>query len=703
MTKPLRPWLPLLCVVLATAACGDDDDDAPRPPDGSADAPLDPSQDGGSPETLPDASGDGLVSETGTVEAASDVSAPPPIIGPRWVRLYTPASARVDLLTVDAQGNLFLAHRSAGGFPSLDERDRVSPGVYRSRDLGVSWEPASRGMSSYGFSDLEVVGDLLLAGADTLIGSRDGGQSWLRLSSAFYRVPSVIGGSGSLIFAASSDFGTPVALRSTDAGMTFQAVTFRQEAREISAVAVRGSLVLVGHREGLQRSTDGGLNFEPVVLRPAIPEPYVPQVRQIAIQDDRVVFALGGGRTLRSEDGGITWQAASVDGDPAAFFNSIASDGQGQVLIGGARGTSAPVATAWRSSDAGKTWQALSLLPATATPTVAFARGSLLAGTNRGLQFSSDAGKTWSWRNGPQGGLPARSLTRLTTALAIDRLPTALGADGDLFIHDGEALWRSSDAAETWTKLPFPGTGGPCFVSDSAALLCGGHRSVDHGATWVEMQFIGRASISSFAGFGTTLYAVANGQPWRSDDDGVTWIEAGSTGSSYGSGGTIAVNRAGVVFHQSKRSFDKGMNWQEIGHHISFVDDKDRLYEVGREWLSVSTDGGTTFRGITAGSPAFYPSTLGKIYVLPDDRLWAHVDTAASGSDGKKLLGDRVFHATVNVAPPTPVLPPAPGDQPSPWTEADEGLEQGAITAFARDRSGHLYAATNGGLYRFIP
>ncbi len=89
--------------------------------------------------------------------------------------------------------------------------------------------------------------------------------------------------------------------------------------------------------------------------------------------------------------------------------------------------------------------------------------------------------------------------------------------------------------------------------------------------------------------------------------------------------------------------------------------------------------------------------------MLPDDRIWVHVDTTLVRSEDKgEPLGDRLYTTTIAVLPPPPTIPPV-ADRTVAWATNDEGLQQGVVSAFAVDRAGRLYAATNGGLYRFVP
>src|SRR5581483_5290415 len=153
--------------------------------------------------------------------------------------------------------------------------------------------------------------------------------------------------------------------------------------------------------------------------------------------------------------------------------------------------------------------------------------------------------------------------------LAIDVSPQALDPGGDLYAVIGAQLWRSTDGAASWKALGVPAAPPACAAMASGAILCGGYRSIDHGETWAEMEFIGGNYPGAFAGTGPVVYAIASGYPWHSEDDGVSWVRGALVNIS---ATNLAVGKDGAVYHGTKRSFDKGANWQEIGHRVSYVD-----------------------------------------------------------------------------------------------------------------------------------
>ena len=132
-----------------------------------------------------------------------------------------------------------------------------------------------------------------------------------------------------------------------------------------------------------------------------------------------------------------------------------------------------------KSTDAGRTWQAVAL-PAATVNALAASSGELLAATEAGVLRSTDGGATWAtWLDRPnvvgladapevsvagvveQGvwlaeqrqawqalpGLSARSMLGLALAPNFDRHATAF------MYGPQEGLWRSTDGGQTWASL----------------------------------------------------------------------------------------------------------------------------------------------------------------------------------------------------------------------------------------------------------
>ena len=328
---------------------------------------------------------------------------------------------------------------------------------------------------------------------------------------------------------------------------------------------------------------------------------------------------------FRSEDGGESW-TSSTSGVPARWRNTtywVDFDPEVPGLMWGAfAGThDLPRPKMWRrtdpdrfrggvgvSTDGGKTWTPAGTgMPETAVTHVLVDPKSPKAGRTlyasafgRGVFKSTDGGKTWAAKNrGLEQKQPfAWRLTRspdgvlyLVVARRSER-----GEIGDE--RDG-ALYRSSDGAESWTRLTLPaGTNGPNGLAidpqDPKRLYL---------AAW------GRATPGGDTGGGI----------FASDDAGATWrplvtefqhvydvtVDPRDSRTLYAGG-----------FDQSAlRSTDRGLTWRRIrgynfkwGHRVI----PDPL-DPGKVY--VTTFGGSVWHGPAAGDPAAVED------VVPADQL----------------------------------------------------------------------------------
>lgn len=186
---------------------------------------------------------------------------------------------------------------------------------------------------------------------------------------------------------------------------------------------------------GVQRSVDGGQTWERLtdVLDPPV------DFHAMAATRTEPPVLLGwdssGRGTFRSRDGGERWQRLEADGLPEQVL-ALAATSDGSVVY-----ASTPQGL-HRSLDEGERWEALGdevvgYLAVGEDPDLVYAsRGEVVL-------RSSDGGRSWE-PTGPEG---AEAIVALTCSpdgrivLAADHL---------------NAIWRSDDAAATWSAIPPP-------------------------------------------------------------------------------------------------------------------------------------------------------------------------------------------------------------------------------------------------------
>jgi photosystem II stability/assembly factor-like uncharacterized protein len=272
---------------------------------------------------------------------------------------------------------------------------------------------------------------------------------------------------------------------------------------------------------------------------------------------------------FRSENGGESW-LKSTAGVPQAWVNTtywmeFDPEVNGRVwgVMSGihdlprpkmwrSRPVSGYNGGACRSDDGARTWNCSNNLPQTAATHIlldpaspANSRTLYAAGFGRGVFKSTDGGSRWTLKNnGIEGSEPfAWRFTRDRDGV-LYLVVARRTEDGSVGAGDG-ALYRSTDGAESWSRIPLPwGLNGPNGLAvdprdtNRMYLAAWGRRtpttamdggiflSEDGGANWrnvlSEDQHIYDVTIDPRNP--DTLYACGfSSSAWRSDDRGETW------------------------------------------------------------------------------------------------------------------------------------------------------------------------------------
>lgn len=234
------------------------------------------------------------------------------------------------------------------------------------------------------------------------------------------------------------------------------------------------------------------------------------------------LFYMGstGGGVWRTTDGGSTWENIS-DGFFGGSIGSVAvSEWDNNVIyVGGGectvRGNVSYGEGIWKTTDAGKTWTHVGLKnsrhvvririhPKNPDLVYAAVLGDLFKSSEeRGVYRSEDGGKNWKrilFSNADAGAMdlcmdPNNARILYASTWRIRRTPYSLESGGD-----GSALWKSTDAGETWTN-----------ISKNEGLPRG---------TW------GIVGVSVSPVNSDRVFAIIeneNGGVYRSDDAGKTW------------------------------------------------------------------------------------------------------------------------------------------------------------------------------------
>ena len=196
-------------------------------------------------------------------------------------------------------------------------------------------------------------------------------------------------------------------------------------------------------------------------------------VTGVAGNPDLFYFGATGGGVWRTEDGGMSWNNIS---DPhfggsigaiavSEYDNNVIYVGGGEKTV---RGNVSHGNGAWKSLDAGKTWQKIGLEDSRhitririhpKNPDLVYAAvlGHLFGSSEqRGVFRSKDGGKNWErilFSNKDAGAVdlildPTNPRVIYASTWKIRRTPYSLESGGE-----GSALWKSTDGGDTWKNL----------------------------------------------------------------------------------------------------------------------------------------------------------------------------------------------------------------------------------------------------------
>ena len=264
----------------------------------------------------------------------------------------------------------------------------------------------------------------------------------------------------------------------------------------------------------------------------------------------------------------------------------------------------------------------------------------------------------------------------------IENIPTT----DDNSFDNGGALFESPDGGTTWTQRDIPVNlssplNGIFFLDADHGWTYGNvnYRTVDGGATWIEMPPLGS---TYFMEFETTDFGLTTGNfgAYVSRDGGVSWTPSPNdmTAFDFADAQTgLGAGPAGIF-----RSGDGGATFTSVfageGHDVAFLSTSVAVAIVDSSLLR-STDGGQTWT-VTGNAEG-----RNRLSAISSDAVLAW------GRSGNfPSYDDRVFRS---------------GDGGQTWTDLGTIIADGALaytvvdaqTVVAHDRAGSLYRSADGG------
>jgi photosystem II stability/assembly factor-like uncharacterized protein len=326
----------------------------------------------------------------------------------------------------------------------------------------------------------------------------------------------------------------------------------------------------------------------------------------------RVLYVGAGAELKYSDDNGTTWKdfgSGNQWGIDKSSITFVCADADSGFFIQ-ANGILFHAATSGIHP-----WSPFTIPLSSILSLVMSANGTLLAATNPHtgysiLSVSNDTGKHWSPLFNPDTGFFA------VDWFAIDSNKDIIGGSMDLF--------RSENNGKDWHRILNPAqrdflskvavqSNGDIFLGTNVDGL---YRSTDNGLTWNHVDGLNEKLIFSISVIPSgDLFAGCESANYRSSDNGLTWSSFDISGNSYGKRLHLACNLYGDIFGSDDyvsnlhRSLDNGNTWQTFEDGITDAYSLNGFIETPDGTIFAYTDNGIFKYGV--GDCAWTPYSIG--------------------------------------------------------------------------------------------
>jgi len=533
-------------------------------------------------------------------------------------------------------------------------------GLFYSDNSGESWNKSNLPNIAVNALHISLSGNVLAGTVNGILGSVDGGRSWLEMSTGLgeTRVNAFAEQKADRIFAG-TDAGLFV---STNRGQSWSISSF--EDTLISAICIdNDDSLLIGVRSGageagIFRRSDGSAQWRQLLsLQTAILTLVVRTDGQILAGSVANEFFPGSQIFFYSQDNGASWRgtpAFSIGLNAKAVRSLLviagnrilAGTGGGDVFGEGGDGL-------FVSDDFGATWNTLGLSSNVVFSLTEGPDATVLAGTSSGFLRSSTEGQTWSFRNqglsfpwdsveihflarSPDGTILAGTAhdglllstdqgmtwTQAGLSNVVDILSFAMGPTGDLLAGTANNIYRSTDNGKNWksTRSFSPETRA-MILSRNGSLIAGTAfgvlKSTDQGQTWtsfIELRKDGDLQNDAVTALvletdGIILAGTRRNGVFRSKDDGDSW-----TSTNVGLGDSLiqvlVADDLGTIWAGTSRGVFKSTNkadsWEQSGLvdilvNCLVVNSGMVLFAATPEGVFFSEDGGVMWQEANVG------------------------------------------------------------------------------------------------------
>jgi photosystem II stability/assembly factor-like uncharacterized protein len=510
-----------------------------------------------------------------------------------------------------------------------------SGGVYHSTDNGITWTPASSGLTNMYMYALLFDGTNLFAGTEEggVFLSTDYGAHWTAVNTGLtdpYAFALAV--SGPNLFAGTNGG----VFLSTNNGTRWTAASAGLTNPHVYALAVSGTNVFAGTLGGVFLSTNNGTSW--IAVNSGLTNP---SVHALMVVGTNLFAATRGGGIFRSTNNGTDWTAVNsglLNGDVLTMGSDSTT------LIAGTFGNGI-----FRSTDNGTNW-----IPSGLNRYFVWAAAitgtNLFAGTSGGVFRSSDNGTSW----------------READSMIVNSYVVALTSKGtDLFASaEGNGVARSTDSGNSWTPLNSgkSSTVVTCLAVSGDDLFAGSYgyggvyMSANNGESWTIVNTgLTNSLVLALLVNGMDLFAgTMDGGVFRTTNNGTNWTLANS-GLPNSPINALATNGtsifAGTLGDGVFRSTDNGESWIAANSGISnmnvqaFGVSGTNLFAGTVNGLFRSTDNGKTWSAanagladryvlaFAAGGGNIFAGTAGKVALSTDNgTTWVPVDAGLTRS-----------------------------------------------------------------------
>jgi photosystem II stability/assembly factor-like uncharacterized protein len=419
-------------------------------------------------------------------------------------------------------------------------------GIYRSSDGGDTWVQASNGLVRRQITDLRMsdtsADELVLGSIEGAYLSRNAGATWIRsttgLTNTVVRRVAISSVDPELTFLG-TDGGV---FRSADRGVSWSRVDgtagtgYSCRALEVAPSDAGIVIFSLSGTRGSYRSVDGGRTFVPANVGLPFETPNDLSFARDAGHSGTLYIALEKRGVYRSDDLGLSWAAAGLDGQTVQAVEVAPSDGE-HVYAAASKDIYRWVSAtgSWEKSSSAAASTILCLAVDPIDPLVAFAGADHPGnfGQLGGVYRTADGGQTWQRLPGPLDQHDVVAIATHPATSGVLFAATSLGG-----------AYRSADGGSTWELLSNYGT-----VADTTNVTVqdptnpfllyagtdgfGVQASVDGGKTFAaKVKGLGNYYVNALAFDATDparLYAGTDAGVFVSTNSAGTWAPTGLT------------------------------------------------------------------------------------------------------------------------------------------------------------------------------